>query len=134
MKATFTRMQKLHRSSAGVEQPKVPVPVPAGPRDKRSFFWVSSRDIEIYPLVLCVAVGMTIAVFSGVRHRSFNPDVNLSRDRREAPAWERYEPEEGKTYSRDRHHFANLKPNPVNQFSESATLQERTDEPFSEHF
>ena len=133
MKATFTRMQKVYRKSAVVEQPKVPVPVPTGPRAKRSFFWAPSHDIEIYPLVLCVAVGMTIAVFSGVRHLTFNPDINLSRDRRETTAWERYKPEEGKKFSRNRHHFANLEPNPVNQFPESATLQEKTDEPFSEH-
>ncbi|CAH0484869.1 unnamed protein product [Peronospora farinosa] len=136
MKATFARMQKIRNmrgNPATVEQPKVPVPVPTGPRDKRSFAWVSSHDAEIYPLLLCVAVGAAIAVFSGVRHLMFNPDVNVSRDRRETPAWDRYKSEEGKTFSRNRHHFANLKPNPVNQFPESATLQEGTDEPFSKH-
>lgn len=123
----------MRGNPAVVEQPKVPVPVPTGLRDKRSFIWVSSHDAEIYPLVFCVAVGVAIATFSGIRHLTFNPDVNLSRDRRETPAWERYKPEEGKTFSRNRHHFANLKPNPVNTFPESATLQEGADEPFSKH-
>ncbi|CAH0478935.1 unnamed protein product [Peronospora belbahrii] len=113
MKATFARMQKVRNmrgNTATVEQPKVVVPVPTGPRDKRHFTWVSSRDAEIYPLMLCVAVGTAIAGFSAVRHLMFDPDVNVSRDRRETPAWERYEPEE-----------------------ESAALKEGTGEPFSKH-
>ena len=129
MKATFARMQKIRNvRTATMEQPKVPVPVPTGPRGKRSFMWVSSHDAEIYPLLLCVAVGATIAVFSGVRHLMIDPDVNVSRDRRETPAWDRYKPEEGKTFSRNRHSFANLQPNPVNQLPESATRQEGVDE------
>ncbi|CAH0478931.1 unnamed protein product [Peronospora belbahrii] len=123
----------MHGNTAKVEQPKVVVPVPAGPRNKRSFIWVSSRDAEIYPLVLCVAVGTVIAGFSVVRHLMFDPDVNVSRDRRETPTWERYDTEEGKTFSRNRHHLANLKPNPINTFEESAALKEGTDEPFSKH-
>ncbi|CAH0484868.1 unnamed protein product [Peronospora farinosa] len=130
MKATFARMQKIRNmrgSPATMEQPKVPVPVPTGPRDKQSFAWVSSRDPEIYPMLLCVAVGVGIAAFSGVRHLMSDPDVNVSRDRRETPAWDRYKPEEGDSFSRNHHSFANLKPNPINQFPESATLQKGTD-------
>lgn len=136
MKATFARMQRarnIRGSPAIVEQPEVPVPVPAGPRDKRSFLWVSSRDTEIYPLVFCVSAGIAMGAFSLIRHMMLNPDVNLSRHRRETPTWERYTPEEGTKYSRDRHHFANLKPNPINQFPEAKTLQEEVDEPFTEH-
>uniref|UniRef100_M4BG34 Uncharacterized protein n=1 Tax=Hyaloperonospora arabidopsidis (strain Emoy2) TaxID=559515 RepID=M4BG34_HYAAE len=121
MKATFTRAQKIRGNLAGVGQPKVPVPIPAGPSDERSFIWVSSRDAEIYPLVLCVGLGVSVAVFSGVRHLTSDPDVNFSRERRETPAWERYEPEEGKTVLRNHHNFANLKPNSINTFTESAT-------------
>ncbi|EGZ14647.1 hypothetical protein PHYSODRAFT_264002 [Phytophthora sojae] len=136
MRAAFARLHRarnIRGNPAIVEQPEVPVPVPAGPRDHRSFIWVSSRDAEIYPLVFCVSVGFVIGTFSLVRHLMLNPDVNLSRDRRETPAWERYKPEEGSKFSRNRHHFANLKPNPVNQFPEAKTLQEGADEPFSEH-
>ncbi|CAH0520218.1 unnamed protein product [Peronospora belbahrii] len=79
-------------------------------------------------------VGTVIAGFSVVRHLMFDPDVNVSRDRRETPTWERYDTEEGKkTFSRNRHHLANLKPNPINTFEESAALKEGTDEPFSKH-
>ncbi|CAH0513915.1 unnamed protein product [Peronospora belbahrii] len=78
-------------------------------------------------------VGTVIAGFSVVRHLMFDPDVNVSRDRRETPTWERYDTEEGKTLSRNRHHLANLKPNPINTFEESAALKEGTDEPFSKH-
>ncbi|GMF18102.1 unnamed protein product [Phytophthora lilii] len=136
MKATISLMQKLRNmrgNPAVVEQPQVPVPVPAGPRDKRSFIWVSSHDAEIYPLVFCVSVGFAIGAFSLARHMMFNPDVNMSRGRRETPTWERYKPEDGKAFSRNRHHLANLKPNPVNTFPEAVALQEGTDEPFSEH-
>ncbi|KAL3659920.1 hypothetical protein V7S43_015220 [Phytophthora oleae] len=128
-------MQKLRHVRGNpsiVEQPKVPVPVPTGPRAKKSFILVSSRDAEIYPLVFCVSVGFAIGAFSLVRHMTLNPDVNLSRHRRETPAWERYKAEEGKSFSRNRHHLANLKPNPVNTFPESLPLQEGTDEPLSE--
>ncbi|KAG7387877.1 hypothetical protein PHYPSEUDO_013528 [Phytophthora pseudosyringae] len=136
MKATFARMQKLRNmrgNPALVEQPMVPVFVPTGPRAEKSFMVVSSRDPEIYPLVFCVSVGIAIGTFSLVRHVLLNPDVNLSRHRRETPAWERYKPEEGKKFSRNRHHLANLKPNPVNTFPESLTLQDGADEPFSKH-
>ncbi|KAI9919721.1 hypothetical protein PsorP6_017676 [Peronosclerospora sorghi] len=133
MRATVARMLKVRHTTSVVEQPSVPVPVPTGPNQKRSFIWVSSRDAEIYPLVFCVVVGLALATFSSVRHLAANPDVNLSRERRETPAWERYKPEEGKTFARNRHHFANLKPNPVNQFSESTTLQEGIEEPWSKH-
>ncbi|KAK1940932.1 hypothetical protein P3T76_007638 [Phytophthora citrophthora] len=138
MKATYACMQKL-RNVRGiqslVEQPKVPVPVPVptGPSAKKSFILVSSRDAEIYPLVFCVSVGLAIGAFSLVRHLTLNPDVSLSRQRRETPAWERYKAEEGETFSRNRHHLANLKPNPVNTFPEALPLQEGTDEPFSKH-
>uniref|UniRef100_A0AAV1UUQ8 Uncharacterized protein n=1 Tax=Peronospora matthiolae TaxID=2874970 RepID=A0AAV1UUQ8_9STRA len=128
MKATFARAQKIRGNLAAVSQPKVPVPMPTGPSDKRGFIWVSSRDAEIYPLVLCVGLGVSVAVFSGVRHLTSDPDVNVSRDRRETPAWERYEPEEGKTFSRNRHNFANLQPNPINTFAESSSHQEETAE------
>ncbi|POM66786.1 Hypothetical protein PHPALM_17295 [Phytophthora palmivora] len=136
MKVTFAVMQKFRNvrgNPAVVEQPKAPVPVPTGPRVKKSFVMVSSRDVEIYPLLFCVSVGFMIGTFSLARHVMFNPDVNMGRGRRETPAWERYKPEEGKAFSRNRHHLANLKPNPVNTFPESLTLQEGTDEPFSKH-
>lgn len=126
-------MQKLRQVRSIVEQPKVPVPVPTGPRAKKSFILVSSRDPEIYPLVFCVSVGLAIGAFSLVRHMTLNPDVNLSRHRRETPAWKRYKAEEGKTFSQNRHHLANLKPNPVNTFPESLALQKGTDEPFTKH-
>ncbi|ETP22995.1 hypothetical protein F441_03802 [Phytophthora nicotianae CJ01A1] len=61
---------------------------------------VSSGDVEIYPLVFCVSIGFVIGAFSLARHVLFNPDVNLSRDCRETPAWERYKPEEGKASHR----------------------------------
>ncbi|ETI53197.1 hypothetical protein F442_03797 [Phytophthora nicotianae P10297] len=133
MKFSFARMQALRNTHALMEQPKVPVSMPTGPRAKKSFIVVSSRDIEIYPLVFSVSVGLAIGAFSLVRHVLFNPDVNLNRGRRETPAWERYKPEEGEAFSRNRHHFANLKPNPVNTFPEAHKLQERTDEPFYKH-
>ncbi|KAG6616334.1 NADH-ubiquinone reductase complex 1 MLRQ subunit [Phytophthora cinnamomi] len=126
------RARNIRGNPAIVEQPEVPVPVPTGPRGKQGFIWVSSRDFEIYPLVFCVSVGCAIGVFSITRHLMLNPDVNLSRDRRETPAWERYKPEEGKKFSHNRHHFANLKPNPVNQFP-ATTLHEGVDESFSKH-
>lgn len=107
-----------------VEQPKVPVPVPTGPRAKRKFMLVPSRDAEIYPLLLCVSVGMTLAVLSLIRHTMFNPDVNMSRDRRETPAWERYNREEGKQFRRNRHHLATLHPNPVNTYPEAGKLHQ----------
>ncbi|KAL4115086.1 hypothetical protein PRIC2_013981 [Phytophthora ramorum] len=136
MKATLARMQRLHSirgSPAVVEQPKVPVPVPTGPRAKRSFIRVSSRDAEIYPLVFCVTVGVVLGAFSCIRHMMFNPDVSVSRDRRKTSAWERFKSEEGDAFSRNRHHFATLKPNPINTFPEAGTLQETADEPFSKH-
>ncbi|OWZ04253.1 putative mitochondrial protein [Phytophthora megakarya] len=133
MKSAFAFLQKLRGNSTVVKQPKVPIPVPTGPKTRKSFIVVSSRDVEIYPLVFCVSVGLAIGAFSIVRHLTIDPDVNVSRDRRETPAWKRYKPEEGQAFSRNRHHFANLKPNPVNTFSESPTLQEGTDEPFSKH-
>ncbi|KAG3124115.1 hypothetical protein PI124_g23376 [Phytophthora idaei] len=133
MKVSFARMQKFRNTRAVVVQPQVPVPVPTGPRAKKNFILVSSRDPEIFPLVFCVSVGFGIGAFNLVRHMMFNPDVNMSRDRRETPAWERYKPEVGKAFSRNRHHFANLKPNPVNTFPEALTPQEGGDEPFSEH-
>ena len=128
MKATFARMQKIRGNISAVGQPKVAVPMPTGPTDKRSFIWVSSRDAEIYPLVLCVGLGVGVAIFSGVRHLTSDPDVNLNPDRRETPAWERYEPEEGKTFSRNRHNFANLIPNPVNTLTESSTHDQESNE------
>uniref|UniRef100_A0AAV1URL1 Uncharacterized protein n=1 Tax=Peronospora matthiolae TaxID=2874970 RepID=A0AAV1URL1_9STRA len=133
MKATFARAQKIRGNLAAVGQPKVPVPIPIGPSDKRSFIWVASRDAEIYPLVLCVGLGVSVAIFSGVRHLTSDPDVNFSRERRETPAWERYEPEEGKAFSRNHHNFANLQPNPINTFTESATHYDGTDEAVPEH-
>ncbi|ETO81854.1 hypothetical protein F444_03892 [Phytophthora nicotianae P1976] len=133
MKVSLARMQKFLNRRAVVDQPDIPVPVPTGPRAKKSFIMVSSGDVEIYPLVFCVSIGFVIGAFSLARHVLFNPDVNLSRDCRETPAWERYKPEEGKAFSQNRHHLANLKPNPVNTFPEALTLQERTDEPFSKH-
>ncbi|KAF4027388.1 NADH-ubiquinone reductase complex 1 MLRQ subunit [Phytophthora infestans] len=133
MRVLLARLQKFLNRRAVVEQPQIPVPVPTGPRAEKSFIMVSSRDAEIYPLVFCVSVGFAIGAFSLVRHLLLNPDVNLSRERRETPAWERYQPEDGESFSRNRHHLANLKPNPVNTFPEALTLQERTDEPFSKH-
>jgi hypothetical protein len=139
MRATIARMHKPRNVRASPTmfepqpQPEVPVPVPTGPRASRSFVWVSSRDTEIYPLVFCVAVGVAIGTFSGVRHLALNPDVSLSRHRRETPSWERYTPEEGETCSRNRHHLATLKPNPVNALPAAAALTDGTDEPFTKH-
>ncbi|CEG43262.1 NADH-ubiquinone reductase complex 1 MLRQ subunit [Plasmopara halstedii] len=121
MKFSFARLRNMRGI---VEQPKVSVPVPTGPKAKKGFMMVSSHDVEIYPLVVCVSVGLGIGAYSLVRHIMSNPDVNLSRDRRETPAWERYKPEEGKAFSQNRHHLANLKPNPVNTFPEALKIQE----------
>ncbi|KAL7685249.1 putative NADH-ubiquinone reductase complex 1 MLRQ subunit [Plasmopara halstedii] len=114
MKVTFARM----RSMFGVlEQSEVPVTVPTGPRSKKGFMMVNSRDFEIYPLVICVSVAYAIGAFSLIRHAMWDPDVNGSRYRRETPAWERYKPEEGQAFSQNHRLFANLKPNPVNTFT-----------------
>ncbi|EEY63030.1 uncharacterized protein PITG_14663 [Phytophthora infestans T30-4] len=130
MKTSLARMQKLVHAQAMVEQPRVLVPIPAGPRAKKNFIMVSSRDAEIYPLVVSVSVGLAIGAFSLIRHGLFDPDVNVSRDRRETPAWERYKPEEGQAFSRNRHLLANLKPNPVNTFPEARKLRAGADGPF----
>lgn len=125
MKATFARMRSVLGS---LERPEVPVTVPTGPRAKKNFMMVTSRDFEIYPLVLCVSVGYAIGAFSLLRHAMWDPDVNGNPYRRETPAWDRYKPEEGQAVSRNHHLFANLKPNPVNTFSKSFKHQEETDD------
>ncbi|KAG7395383.1 hypothetical protein PHYBOEH_003893 [Phytophthora boehmeriae] len=129
-KVTLPRLQHIRGARGGpavVEQPKVPVLVPTGPRAKRKFTLVPSRDAEIYPLMFCVSVGYALGVFCCLRHLLFNPDINISRHRRETPAWERYNREDGEMFRHNRHHLANLCPNPVNMSAEASTLHEGVD-------
>ncbi|KAG2762181.1 hypothetical protein PC129_g23792 [Phytophthora cactorum] len=118
-------MQKLVHAHTVVDQPRVPVPIPAGPRARKALSWCLSRCAEIYPLVFSVSVGLAIGAFSLGPHGLFDPDVNVSCDRRETPAWERYKPEEGQAFSRNRHHLANLKPNPVDTFPRLVSFKRR---------
>ncbi|KAG7384836.1 hypothetical protein PHYBOEH_009272 [Phytophthora boehmeriae] len=108
--------------SAVVEQPMVPVPVPSGPRVLRKFTLVPSRDAEIYPLMFCVSVGSTLGVVCCLRQLLFSPDVNVSRHRRETPAWERYKREDGQQYWHIHHQLANLRPNAVNMNADASKL------------
>ncbi|RLN10865.1 hypothetical protein BBJ28_00019058 [Nothophytophthora sp. Chile5] len=118
----------LHGNPARVEQPEVPVVMPTGPTMHHKATMVASHDPEIYPLVLCVSVGVSLGVISCVRHLLKNPDVNLSRHRRETPAWERYNAEESEQFTRARHHLANLRPNPINTYPACAKkLHENAD-------
>ncbi|KAG2506579.1 hypothetical protein JM16_009154 [Phytophthora kernoviae] len=125
MKAAVARLQHvqgIHGDPAVVEQLKVPVSVPTGPMVKRKFTLVPSHDVEIYLLIFCVSVRFTLGVFSCLRHVLFNPDVNVSRYRRKTPSWERYNREDGEMFSHNRHHLANLRPNPVNMSPDAGKL------------
>ncbi|TDH74237.1 uncharacterized protein CCR75_007822 [Bremia lactucae] len=124
MRATLSLLRSVRNARTMVEHPSVPVPVPTGPKADKSFMVVSSRDPEIYPLVFCVSVGFAIGAYSLVHHVLSNPDINLTHDRRETPTWERYKAEEGESFTQNRHHLANLKPNPINTFSEAKRTHE----------
>ncbi|TYZ57759.1 hypothetical protein PybrP1_003671 [[Pythium] brassicae (nom. inval.)] len=90
------------------------VPMVAGPRAKRAFELIPVRDPEIYPLLLCVAVGFAMLALYNVRNLARNPDICLSKKRRETPAIERYDPEDGRRFAKHRARLATLRPNPVN--------------------
>ncbi|KAG7384835.1 hypothetical protein PHYBOEH_009271 [Phytophthora boehmeriae] len=127
IKIALPRLQCIRGARKGhavSEQPEVPVPVLTKPRAKRKFKLVPSRDAEIYPLMFCVSVGSTLGAVCCLRQLLFSPDVNVSRHRRETPAWERYKREDGQQYWHTHHQLANLRPNPVNTSPDANKLHQ----------
>lgn len=105
----FLRARKLKPNEVQAK-----IPMVTGPRAKRKFELIPVRDPEIYPLLLCVSVGFTMLALYNVRNLQQNPDINLSKKRRETQTVKRYDPEEGRAFAKHRARLATLRANPVN--------------------
>lgn len=110
-------LSKLWRSPAPMKtaQQQAKIPMVDEPRGPRKFSWVRARDPEIYPLLACVATGVTLLGIYLVHNFTENPDVNIRRDRRETPSFARPGVEhEAHEFTKYRAKLAHVRPNPVN--------------------
>lgn len=120
-------LAKLWKSPAPMKtiQQEAKVPMVVEPRGPRKFSWIYARDPEIYPLLTCVATGVTLLSIYLVHNFTENPDVNIRKDRRETPSFVRPGVEdEAHKFTKHRSKLAHIRPNPVNT---DASFQE-TDE------
>ncbi|TMW59226.1 hypothetical protein Poli38472_007371 [Pythium oligandrum] len=101
------------------------IPMLQEPRSKRAWSWIPVRDPEIYPLLICVATGFSLLAVYNVHNLVLNPDLSLSKQRRETQTIERYDPEDAQKFTRFHTRLATVRPNPVNTSDEFSALRDK---------
>jgi hypothetical protein len=115
--------RKLKPTEVQAKIPMLQEPSAVSPH-KRTWSWIPVRDPEIYPLLVCVATGFGMLAVYNVHNLMANPDINISKERRETPTTERYDPKQVQEFVKHRTRMATLRPNSVNTDEAFAPLRD----------
>ena len=127
---------RLFREPRGLKPNEVQAKIPMivePTKSRRSFRLIPVRDPEIYPLLVCVGLGITMLSFWTWHTFAYNPDVSFNRKRRHTQTMERLHPEESEEFTKHHHALANLRPNPININEDNRSLYRRALENFGSH-